>query len=166
MTILKLAPTTVRFAVDADLRQLLDLCRLMHAENGLFPLSEAKVAHELEASIRQESGVIGVIGTPGTPVGAAWLIAGCDWYTETPSISDRLVFVHPDHREGTTHARDLLVWAQTLSDSLGPLLIGVLSGHRTAAKLRFYQRRFGAPRAYLFTYGLSDREGRRAAVGG
>jgi hypothetical protein len=158
MTILSALPDAVRFAVKQDLRQLLDLCRLMHAENGLFPLSEAKVAYELEASIRQESGVIGVIGVPGTPVAVAWLIAGCDWYTETPSISDRMVFVHPDHREGTTHANDLLAWTQALSDSLGPLLIGVLAPNRTAAKLRFYRRRFGEPAAFLFTYNLRRRD--------
>ena len=156
MTTLSVVPQVVRFAVPQDMRQLLDLCRLMHAENGLFPLSEAKVLHELESSTRQESGIIGVIGTPGSPVGIAWLIAGCAWYTETPSISDRMVFVHPDHREGTHHFRDLMEWAQAMSDSTGPLLIGVLSGYRTAAKLRLYQRHFGAPKAYLFTYGLRD----------
>jgi hypothetical protein len=163
MTTIPVLPPTVRFAVPQDGRQLLDLCRLMHAENGLFPLSEAKVISELESSMRQEGGIIGVIGTPGSPVGIAWLIIGADWYTETVSISDRMVFVHPDHREGTMHARDLLLWTQALSDcGLGPLLIGVLSGYRTAAKLRLYQRRFGPPAAYLFTYGLPERVERAA----
>jgi hypothetical protein len=164
MTILSEPSGVVRFAVDRDARQLLDLCRLMHAENGLFPLSEAKVEHELRSSIQQDGGVIGVIGAPGSPVGAAWLIAGCDWYTETPSINDRMVYVHPDHREGTTHARDLLIWARSLSDQLGPLLIGVLSCHRAAAKVRFYQRLFGPPRAFLFTYGLDAGSGDRPEV--
>ena len=91
------------------------------------------------------------------------MIAGADWYTETPSISDRMLFVHPNHREGTTHARDLLAWTQALSDRLGPLLIGVTTTHRAAAKIRFYQRLFGAPRAYLFTYGLRDLDRSAAA---
>lgn len=155
MTVLRSLSPTVRFAVDQDARQLLEMCRLMHAENGLFPLSEAKVAYEIEDSIRQQNGVIGVIGAVGAPVAVAWMIAGADWYTESVSISDRMVFVHPDHREGTTHFRDLLAWARAMSDSLGPLLIGVLSDRRIAAKLRIYQRHFGAPRAFLFTYGLT-----------
>jgi hypothetical protein len=148
-------PDMVRFAVPQDARQLLDLVRLVHAESGLFPLSEAKVRHEIDGSIRQETGVIGVIGAPGSPVGAAWLVGGADWYTETPALVERFIFVHPDHREGTRHAYDLLAWAQGLSDRCGPLLIGVMSSRqRGAAKLRFYRRRFGEPTGFYFAYGL------------
>jgi hypothetical protein len=68
-----------------------------------------------------------------------------------------MLFVHPDHRHGTYHHRDLMVWAKALSDRLGPLLIGVTSSNRVAPKLRLYQRSFGAPVAHLFAYGLHDR---------
>ena len=154
MTSLSIVPQVVRFAVPQDARQILDLVRLVHAESGIFPLSEAKVLHEIDAAIRQESGVIGVIGAPGSPVGAAWLVGGTEWYTETPAFIERFVFVHPDHRDGTRYAGDLVDWTTSLSDRFGPLLIGVLNKHRAAAKLRWYQRKFGTPAGFYFTYNL------------
>lgn len=150
-------PDVVRFALPQDARQLLELTRLVHAENGLFPLSEAKVKHEIEGAIRQETGVIGVIGVPGAPLGAAWLTGGTEWYTETPALLERYIFVHPDHRDGTRYAHDLLSWAQALSDRCAPLLIGVISTRRAAAKLRFYRRRFGEPAGFYFAYGFENR---------
>lgn len=171
MTTLHLVPNPIRFAVPQDARQLLDLTRLVHAESGIFPLSEAKVMHEIEASIRQQNGVIGVIGAVGAPVGAAWLIAIEEWYTEAPAIVERYVFVHPDHRN-STHARDLLEWAKAMSDRLGPLLIGVINNNtRAPAKLRFYRSRFGEPTGFFFAYNLRGLEvpgdrGAASSIGG
>ena len=69
--------------------------------------------------------------------------------------SSDLVFIHPDFRSAKGgRARKLCEFSKQVSDSLGiPLIIGVLSSHRTAGKVRMYQRIFGEPSGAFFLYG-------------
>lgn len=145
----------VRYAVPEDEDALFDLCSLVHREIALFPMSPRKTREELRVAILKQRGLIGVVETPDRkPAGMAWLAQYQEWYSDRICISERFIFVHPDHRDGTPHAVHLLDWVKCISETLRhPLVIGFLSGERTAAKLRFYRKRFGEPVGYFFAHG-------------
>jgi hypothetical protein len=69
------------------------------------------------------------------------------WYSHALVIEEKAIFVHPDHRDAKSgHARKLCQFSKKVSDELKmPLVIGVLSNERTAAKVRMYEREFGKP---------------------
>lgn len=56
------ASTRVRFAERCDYDQVLFLCRELHEENGLFEMSDEKIAHVIDNHFNRSGGIIGVIG--------------------------------------------------------------------------------------------------------
>ena len=58
-------PSRVRFAERCDIDQILFLCKELHAENGLFEMSEDRVREVLMTHFDRTGGLIGVIGQPG-----------------------------------------------------------------------------------------------------
>lgn len=148
------APPPVRLAVPEDEDALFDLCWMVHQENALFPPSPRRAREELRQAILRQKAQIGVVGPVRQPVGMAWLVQHQEWYTDQVCIHERFVFVHPDHRDGTNHATDLLDWTRHIASTLQfPLVIGFLSNIRTAAKLRLYRQQFGDPVGYYFIHG-------------
>ncbi|TIR79710.1 MAG: hypothetical protein E5X19_31750, partial [Mesorhizobium sp.] len=66
----------VRLAVPADEDKIISMIRLLHDENGLFPLSERKVREYMQRFFRKEGALIGVVGPVGDPVGSIYLEIG------------------------------------------------------------------------------------------
>jgi uncharacterized protein YfaA (DUF2138 family) len=62
-------------------------------------------------------------------------------------LEERGIFVHPDFRAAKGgRARKLCEFSKFSAEKLGmPLLIGILSNHRTAGKVKLYGRIFGPP---------------------
>ena len=77
------------------------------------------------------------------------------WYSDNPVLEEKAIFIHPDFRSAKGgRARQLCEFSKQVADSLGiPLIIGVLSNHRTEAKVRLYERQFGKPSGAFFLYG-------------
>jgi GNAT superfamily N-acetyltransferase len=77
------------------------------------------------------------------------------WYSDTLVVEERAVFTHPEYRSAKGgRARKLCEFSKKVADDLGiPLIIGVLSNHRTEAKVRLYERQFGKPSGAFFLYG-------------
>lgn len=120
---------------------LFDLLMLMHAENGMAPVNKDKTREVLQRGLMRHRAIIGAIGSPEKVEGAVGLYVGQWWYSDEHHIEDLFNFVHPNHRR-SDHAKSLLAFATRVSDQLGsPLLMGVLSTERTAAKVRLYERR-------------------------
>ncbi len=72
------------------------------------------------------------------------------WYTRSFHLEELFNFVHPGYRH-SNYADALLRFAGYSSDQLGiPLLIGVLTNARMAAKVRLYRRRLGMPVGAVF----------------
>jgi hypothetical protein len=69
-------------------------------------------------------------------------------------LEERAIFIPPEYRgvKGG-RARRLCEFAKQAAKAMEmPLLIGVLSNHRTEAKVRLYERQFGKPTGAFFLY--------------
>lgn len=141
--------TIVRLAVPEDREGLLNLCVELHDENGLFPISIAKVGQMLDRAFDRRGAIIGVIGDVGAPTAAIYLALDQMYYSEAWFLNEGFNFVHPDHRH-SDYARQLIAYAKVCSDKLQvPLMMGILSNHRTESKTRFYERQLDKAGAYF-----------------
>lgn len=136
----------VRMAKSDDEEAIMNLCRLLHEENGQFKMSDAKVRAALQQAFERRGGIIGVIDGQNGLEGMILLHLCQLWYTDDWCIEEMFNFVHPDHRKGSSRVRALVEFAKgcstRLSEQAGhsiPLMIGVLSSKRTAAKVRIYE---------------------------
>lgn len=141
--------STVRKATQSDRQDVWRLLLQSHSENGLFSLSPRKVDYLLDRVLNPElihpedqgpRGVIGVIGDAGSLEALCFVILGSFWYSEEYHLEELMVFVDPEFRH-SEHAKSLIEWMKHTSDTLGiKLVTGIMSNHRTEAKVRMYQR--------------------------
>lgn len=147
----------VRIADASDVEELFSLCCKMHDENFILPMSEQKVRELLlnctQPQVEKRPGVIGIVGAKGQIEGAIGLVFESTWYSDELCIFDAWNFVLPQYRS-STNSKDLIAWAKKISDHFGyPLMIGILSNHRTEAKVRLFRKQLGNPVGAFFMYG-------------
>ena len=146
----------VREGVVEDFNELMRLAIDATRENAFVEPDTMMLAEHMYAALTRQMGVAGVIGGgPGEPLeGAIVLRVGPVWYSKSPIIEEKAIYVSPEFRSAKGgRARKLAEWAKGVSDNLGiPLSIGVLSNTRTEAKIRLYERVFGAPAGVYFLY--------------
>lgn len=136
-------PTTVRIAMPADAQRVFDLFMMAGDENAMLPISETKVWEGIGSAVNRKGAVIGIIdGKGGEIAGAIAIMMASFWYSSAWFCQDMLNFVHPDYRAGSLNcAKDLIQFAKWWSEQLGvPLVMGVMSNHRTEGKVRLYRR--------------------------
>ena len=127
----------------------MELCRMLHEENGLFAMSEDKVRKMTRIALTRQvtpecrhPALIGVIGGPNNLEGCICLQITQMFYTDDWHLGELWNFVRPEARK-SAHANALLDFAKQCSEQVGlPLVIGVISNTRTEAKVRLYERRF------------------------
>jgi hypothetical protein len=142
-------PADVRLAVEADRPALVDLTTLLHGENGLFSLSLKKRDALLDRYFAKQGSIIGVIGEVGAPVATIYLALTQPEYTDDWALVEVWNFVADGHRQ-STHAKHLIEYAKFMSTEMKlPLIIGILSNHRTEAKVRLYERTLDKVGAYF-----------------
>lgn len=149
-----------------DVDDIMELALAACAENGFVEPNPLKLLGEIWPALNRDRGIIGVVGLSGQkPQGAILLRIGNIWYSDAEILEERAVFIHPDFRSAKGgRARKLCEFGKKVSDELGiPLTIGVLSNHRTAGKIRMYERIFGKPSGAYFLYGTRTGEWREAA---
>lgn len=137
-----------------DLDDMMELSLMGAAENGISNANPRKILEEVYPALTRQGGLMGKIGPRGgKPQGGVLLRVVVPWYTDQEVLEERAIFIHPDYRsaKGGRAAR-LCEFSVKASDALGlPLMIGILSNHRTAAKVKLYTRFFGEPQgAYWF----------------
>lgn len=146
----------VRLAKPEDEDEIFAICKLLHDENGLFPMSEQKVRARIRECTEQRGGIIGVIGDPGDIQAIVCLIINQFWYSDTFSLDEQFAYVLPNHRR-SENAKELIIFAKACAQELKlPLVIGVLSTERTRAKVRLYERQLGSPSGAYFLVGTSS----------
>lgn len=139
----------VRPAEPQDEDKIISMIQLLHDENGLFPLSTKKVRQYMQRYFRREGALIGVIGDVGDPVGSIYLEIGQPYYSEAWYLNEAWNFVHPDHRR-SDYAKKLLGWAKHVSEEMQlPLMLGIVSNHRTEAKIRLYEKQLEKAGAFF-----------------
>lgn len=95
-------------------------------------------------------GVIGVIGPKGALEGLVFLLIGQFWYSTERHLEEIVVFTDPECRK-SNHAQALVKWMKDQVELTGlPLLTGILSNHRTEAKVRLYSRMLPKAGAFFF----------------
>ena len=144
-------PSVVRVAKPEDHTEIWRLFLQGHRENGLFPLAAEKVDWFINRAIHPEMipdwdngirGVIGVIGPVGGLEGLVFLVLAEYWYTLHKHIEEFLVLTDPECRK-SGHANAMHEWMKHQVEMTNlPLVTGIMSNTRTAAKCRLYQRKF------------------------
>ena len=150
--------TEVRIAGASDFPEVWRLFLHAHEENGMFPISSAKAEWHIKRALEPEKihpedtgvrGVIGVIGEPNKLEGGVFLTIGSFWYTDRLHVEEYTLLVDPEHRR-SNHAKTLINWMKSQANEVKlPLLTGILSNHRTEAKVRLYERMLPKSGAFL-----------------
>lgn len=151
----------IRIGTELDMDGMMELAMNACAENGFLNPSPARLATEIWPALCQDHGIVGIIGEPGEKIeGAVLLRIGTMWYSDSPVVEEKAIFIDPEYRSAKGgRARKLCEFSKKVSDSLGiPLIIGVLSNNRTEAKVRMYKRQFGEPAGAFFLYGAKTGE--------
>lgn len=159
-------PSTIRKAMPQDAPEIWRLFLQLHRENGLFTIAPAKVTSFMDRALHPERiphwdlgprAQIGVIGPPGRLEAVVFVLIAQFWYSEDFHLEELLVFVDPECRK-SGHAVACVRWMKNLSDQLKiPLLTGIISKERTAAKIRLYDRMLPRIGAFYF-YPKDDAE--------
>ena len=144
--------TIVRLATRADETQMFDLCKALHAENGLFAMNDDAVHEMLNRAFDKKGGIIGVIDGDGGIAGAIYMLISRFWYSQDNHLEELFSFIRPQSRK-SNYATDLVSFAKRCADSTGlRLLIGILTNKDMELKVRLYRRRLGMPAGAFFVY--------------
>jgi hypothetical protein len=152
----------VRVATPDEVHAVMDLALMGCAENEFMPHDPQLVLADVWAALNLEKGIVGCIGPVGGELeGAVLLRIGNIWYSQKEHIEERAIFVHPSYRNARGgRAARLAQFSMDVADQLGmPLTIGVLSNHRTEAKVRLYSRVLGKPAGAYWIYWPGSRAG-------
>ena len=142
-------PSIIRKATPFDAPEIWRLFLQLHRENGLFTIAPFKVTEFMDRALHSDRipphdtgprAQIGVIGPQGRLEAVVFVLIAQYWYTSEYHLEELLVYVDPECRK-SRHAIACVSWMKALSDHLEiPLLTGIISKERTAAKIRLYDR--------------------------
>jgi hypothetical protein len=156
----------VRIGTPDDVHPMMDLAMQACDENGFVDPNPQKLLAEIWPALNLDNGIVGIIQDEGGSLeGAILLRVGAMWYSDAQVVEERAIFVHPNFRSAKGgRAKRLCEFSKKVADTLSlPLMIGVLSNHRTAGKIRMYQRIFGEPSGAFFLYGAKTGQYKEAA---
>jgi len=145
----------VRVGTPEDVDAVMEIAMSASMENGFVDPNPRRLLGEIWPALNLEKGLVGIIGNPNEKAeGAVLLRVGQMWYSDQEVLEEKAIFIHPDYRSAKGgRARRLCDFSKQVADSLDmPLIIGVLSNHRTEAKVRMYERQFGKPSGAFFLY--------------
>jgi len=133
----------VRLATDEDELGVIELFKMMHAEQPYHRMSLPKVAAMIRLATHQgpeRRGIIGVIGPAHDLKAGVFLLMEQPWYSEEWFLAEYFTYVRLEYRR-FSFAGDLIGYAKACSNSLNmDLSVGVFSNIRTEAKCRLYRR--------------------------
>jgi hypothetical protein len=148
----------VRVATPKDLDEVMRMAIAGAQENSFMPAKVELILNEVWPAVNQDRGICGIIGEPQSKAqGIVILRIGTVYYSEQLCVEEKIVFVDPAYRAAKGgRARQLCEFSKHVADRLNlPLLIGICSSERTKAKVRLYERIFGAPAGAYFLYKTS-----------
>lgn len=151
--------SNVRLATIDDEPQLMELCRELHAENGLATMDDNMVRTMLGRAFSRKGGIIGVIGDRSKELQAfIYIIISNLWYTTDNHLEELASYVRPKYRS-LGHANALIDFAKRCSDDMSksmdkpiPLIIGVFTNMRIGSKAKLYKRKLGFPSGVVFVH--------------
>lgn len=147
----------IRLGTPDDEAAMLDLALRAWEENGIKDVNPEKMLAMIRPALYLWEGLVGIIGKPGEKIeGAVLLRVSRMWYSDSLMLEEKAIFVDPEFRSAKGgRARKLCEFSKRVADELNlPLIIGVLSNHRTTAKVKLYERSFGPPAGAFFLYNV------------
>lgn len=157
---------SVRIGTLDDLDNMMNLAMMACEENGFLDPNPQKLLVDIYPALCLQDGIVGIIGEIGKmPESAVLLRVGSMWYSDKKIVEEKAIFTHPDFRDAKGgRARRMCEFSKRVADNLGlPLIIGILSNHRTEGKVRMYRRIFGEPTGAFFLYGAKTGQWKDAA---
>jgi hypothetical protein len=144
----------IRVGTPEDVHDVMDLALTACEENAFVKPNPSRLLEDIWPALNLEKGLMGIIGTPNHLEGLVLLRLGKMWYSDQDVVEEKAIFIYPEFRNAKGgRARRLCEFSKRVADSLQiPLIIGVLSNHRTAAKVRLYERQFGPSAGAFFLY--------------
>lgn len=158
---------SIRIGTIEDLDPMMELAMAACEENGFVSPNPVRLLEHIYPALMQDHGLVGIIGEVGEKIeGAVLLRVSKMWYSDADVLEEKAIFIHPDYRSAKGgRARRLVEFSKEASDYLKiPLVIGVLSNHRTEAKVRLYERQFGSPAGAFFLYNAHTGDFKKAAA--
>ena len=146
---------TVWLAGPEDVDEVMALAVMACEDNALTNPNPIKLLQDIWPALNRERGMLAAIGKAGGPIEGIILLRISEmWYSDDLILDEKAIFIHPDYRQAAGgRAARLAEFAKKAAESLGlPLVIGVLSNQRTAAKIRMYTRLFGPPSGAYWIY--------------
>jgi hypothetical protein len=147
----------IRLGTPADEDAMLKLALSAWEENGIKDVNPIKMLAMIKPALYLWQGLVGIIGEPGQRIEGAVLLRMTQmWYSDNWMLEEKAIFVDPEFRSAKGgRARRLCDFSKKVADELNvPLIIGVLSNHRTEAKVKLYERSFGPPAGAFFLYNV------------
>lgn len=145
----------VRFATTADVDGLMKLGMMAAKENGIGDTDVRKLLEVVWRGVTRQHAIAGLIeGPTGEVEAATLLLIEEQGHSREPVLVEQTVYVHPDFRGARGgRAAKLVEFNKSIADKMGiPMLIGILSNDRTAAKIRLYERMLGKPSGAYWLY--------------
>ncbi len=126
---------------------------LRYSDGSPFPFCEERTRATIRQGLTGKDAWIGVIGDAGEAEASIYLHTAQPFCSEAPFLAELWSIVLPAYR-GSDHAKQLLEFSKDLAKAVNlPLVIGVMSHERTAAKCRLFSQRLGQPPiGELFVY--------------
>lgn len=146
---------SVRVGKPEDVHDIMEIALMACEENGFVTPNPERLLQDIWPALNMDHGIIGIVGSPSRKTeGAVLLRIGKMWYSDQDVLDEKAIFIHPDFRNAKGgRATKLVEFSKGVADELNiPLVIGVLSNHRTEAKIRLYERHFGQPAGAFFLY--------------
>jgi len=135
----------VRYATPEDYPHIIEMSEDLHRENGHQAIDYSVAEAAIMDAINGNRALIGVIGPARALEGIVFLRFASFWYTNEVMLEELFLYVPPAYRK-SANAKTLLTFAKDAAKRLRlPLMIGILSSHRTKAKLRLYEKHLGQP---------------------
>lgn len=149
------ARSELRLAAPDEEEDIMGFCHELWEENGkeFFSFDPDKVRAIVRRAFDKKLGLLAVIGPKKKLEAGALLTVDNYSYSSDWFLNEHFNYVRPDYRR-SQHAKTMVNWSIRMSEQLGLLLLmGILSNHRTLAKVRLYRRIFPTgPHGAFFVY--------------
>jgi hypothetical protein len=142
----------VRIALPQEEENVMELCRRLHSENGIFSLNEDKVRDNIRKCYERKGTIVGVIGEIGKLEACTCLCISDMHYTNDWHLMELWNYVAPEYRK-SRNAEALIEFAKGCAEKMGiPLFTGIITETKLSGKVRLYRRRLGNPSGAFFIY--------------
>jgi len=137
----------VRIIARDEEENVVDLCRKLHGENGLFKMDDNKVRTMLSRAFDRQGGILAGVGSKGKLEGLLLILLSNFWYSNDPHWEEIFLYVLPEYRK-SRNAVELLRFAKWCAEQTPyPLFIGIMPNAASQRKVYLYDRQLDSDMA-------------------